>query len=130
MDAPTLKLKDALISDEALGDTGALSPLTSLAEEYATDQPIAIHSSSVFMAKSFLRALPAGIPRPEFSVEPDGSISLDWIESRNRFFSLSVGVNNQFGVTPGWMEQTRGKAWRASMGSRFPSVLLTASQPS
>lgn len=42
-------------------------------------------------AAQFIRALPSNIQLPEYATEPDGSISLDWIRSRHRVFSLSVG---------------------------------------
>lgn len=42
-------------------------------------------------ALKFLRALPENVPLPEIAPEPDGSISLDWIDSRSRMFSLSIG---------------------------------------
>ncbi|MGQ0525247.1 MAG: hypothetical protein ACT4P8_16500 [Betaproteobacteria bacterium] len=46
-------------------------------------------------AVDFIRALPEGVPLPDLASEPDGSISLDWIQSRNRLFSLSVGPSNR-----------------------------------
>lgn len=42
-------------------------------------------------AEAFIRALPEEYPLPDCAPEPDGSISLDWIASRRRLFSLSVG---------------------------------------
>jgi len=45
---------------------------------------------AVDQVKRFLRALPDRVPLPEISPEPDGSVSLDWIHSRNRLFSVSV----------------------------------------
>jgi len=46
---------------------------------------------AVHQVKRFLRALPDRAPLPEIAVEPDGSVSLDWIHSRNQLFSVSVG---------------------------------------
>ena len=54
------------------------------------------------MAESFLRALPEGVRIPEFAPEPDGSISLDWIQSRNRLFTLSVGSGNRLAYA--WLD--------------------------
>lgn len=34
-------------------------------------------------------------PEPEFSVDPDGEIALDWIQSRYKMFSISFSVNNR-----------------------------------
>ncbi len=50
---------------------------------------------AVAMAEDFVRALPEGIPLPEFAPEPDGSVSLDWTQSRNRRFTVSVGGSNR-----------------------------------
>jgi hypothetical protein len=45
--------------------------------------------------QAFVRALPSDIPIPELSTDPDGAISLDWVESRDRLFSLSIGHNHR-----------------------------------
>jgi len=50
---------------------------------------------AILNAENFLRALPKGTPLPEFAPEPDGSISLDWIQSRHRLFTLSIGPGNR-----------------------------------
>ena len=34
-------------------------------------------------AEDFIRAMPQNLPLPEFAPESDGSISLDWIQTRN-----------------------------------------------
>lgn len=82
----------------------AISRLMALADEYAMDETIAIQPRTILTAECFLRALPNFLPLPEFSVEPDGAISLDWIESRNRLFSLSVGANNRLAYA--WLDGT------------------------
>jgi hypothetical protein len=74
----------------------ALSQLAKLFTECADpgwdgENAAAIDPVAVISANHFLRALPDDIPLPEFAPEPDGSISLDWIESRNRLFSLTIG---------------------------------------
>jgi hypothetical protein len=67
----------------------ALSQLAELAAECAQqgwdgDTAAGINPNAVLYAEHFVRALPEGIPLPEFTPEPDGSISLDWIRSPNR----------------------------------------------
>ncbi len=67
----------------------ALSRLAALAAECAEqgwdgEDAVAISSGAVAAAERLVRALPDGIPIPEFAPEPDGSISLEWIMSRNR----------------------------------------------
>ena len=57
-------------------------------------------------ATNFIRALPDGIALPELAPEPDGSICLEWIQSRNCLFSLSVGANGRLAYA--WMDGTDG----------------------
>lgn len=86
----------ALFGEKAV----ALSELIALATECSEpgwngDDAAAIDPTSITLAERFIRALPAGIALPEFAPEPDGSISLDWIQSRTRMFSLSIGRSNR-----------------------------------
>jgi hypothetical protein len=102
---------------------GALSRLKALADEYLRDAQTTIHPCALFIAERFVRALPDNIPLPEFSAEPDGSISLDWIESRNRLFSVSVGVNNRFAFA--WLDGTNsGYGVENFDGERVPKRLI------
>jgi hypothetical protein len=78
----------------------ALSRLMALAQECAESgwdgaEAAAIDQVVVSTAEDFIRGLPDDVPLPEFAPEPDGSISLDWIASRARLFSLSVGHSNR-----------------------------------
>ena len=57
-------------------------------------------------AAQFVRALPDGISLPEFAPESDGSISLDWIHSRDCIFSLSVGANGRLAYA--WLDGADG----------------------
>jgi hypothetical protein len=63
-------------SREVGGESVEAEPISLAAAERATD---------------FVRALPEGVSLPEFAWDPDGSISLDWIQSRHRLLSVSVG---------------------------------------
>jgi len=60
-----------------------------------SDGAEAVDRFAAFAAADFIRALPGGVPLPEVAPEPDGSISLDWIRSRNSLFSLSVGASDR-----------------------------------
>jgi len=51
----------------------------------------ALSDLAITNVMNIIRALPDTIPIPEFTPEPDGSISLDWIESKHRIFTISVG---------------------------------------
>lgn len=81
--------KQALISD-----------VYGLAAECAQDDwdgegGAAIAAPVVDRAVEFIRALPAHLPLPEVAPEPDGAVSFDWIASKARVFSLSVGVTRR-----------------------------------
>lgn len=93
----------ALFGEKAV----AISQLRTLANECAAenwdgDGAFPIHRIAVILAEEFLRALPDDLPLPEFAPEPDGSISLDWIQSRTRLFSLSVGASQRLSYA--WLD--------------------------
>lgn len=46
-------------------------------------------------ATRFLEALPWGIPAPEVSAEPDGSISFEWFYGPRRVISISVNPHHR-----------------------------------
>lgn len=41
----------------------------------------------------FVDLIPDGYAAPDFSVDPDGEISIDWVVSRSRILSISVGAD-------------------------------------
>ena len=92
----------------------AISRLMLLADQCA--QPdwdgagaLAIDVATVQNVENFVRALPDSIPMPEFAPDPDGSVSLDWIETPHRMFSLSIGPTNR--VAYAWLDGSdRGHA--------------------
>jgi hypothetical protein len=96
----------------------AISQLMALAaEEHAVD------AIALIVAEQFVRALPNGIPLPEFSIDPDGSISLDWIEARNQIFSLSVGANRRLAFA--WLDGTdKGHAVARFDGQQIPERVI------
>jgi hypothetical protein len=106
----------------------ALAQLAAVATECAEQgwdgaDAAAVDSSAVLMAARFLRALPDGIPLPELAVEPDGSISLDWICSRNRLLSLSVGGSDRLAYA--WLDGAdRGHAVAHFDGQNVPPRVL------
>jgi hypothetical protein len=53
-------------------------------------------------AIDFIHALPDTIPLPEFAPEPDGALSLDWIASQTRLFSVSIDGSNRLAYA--WLE--------------------------
>jgi hypothetical protein len=82
------------------GKAVVISQLRVLADECSQpgwdgDDAFTIDPVALQNAENLVRALPDDIPMPECAPEPDGSISLDWIQSRHRLFSLSVGPTNR-----------------------------------
>jgi len=78
---------------------------------------------AAILAEDFIRALPEGVSLPEFSPEPDGSISLDWIQSRHRLFSVSIGTTNRLAYA--WLDGAdRGHAVARFDGEIIPPRIL------
>jgi hypothetical protein len=114
----------ALFGDKA----AAISQLRALANECAepewdSDGASAVTPIAVSLAEGFIRALPDGVPLPEFAPEPDGSLSLDWIQSRNCLFSISVGSNNRLAYA--WLDGAdKGHAVARFDGDRIPPRIV------
>lgn len=89
------------------GKSAVLSELRALAQDCAQEDwdgndASALHPAALQTAEDFVRALPSGIQMPECAADPDGSVSLDWIQSRNRLFSVSVGCSNRLAYA--WLD--------------------------
>lgn len=110
----------ALFGDKA----AAISELRALANECSDpgwdgDEAYGVNPVAVFLAETFIRVLPDGVPLPEFAVEPDGCVSLDWIQSRNRLFSISVGSNDRLAYA--WLDGAdKGHGVARFDGDRIP----------
>jgi hypothetical protein len=80
--------------------------------------PVAIRNS-----EDFIRSLPDDAALPEFSAEPDGCVSMDWIRSRYRVFSVSVGATSRLAFA--WLDGTdRGHGVARFDGIRAPERIL------
>ena len=113
------------------GDKGAaITQVESLADECSLagwdgDHADPISPEAVQTACDFVRALPEGFPLPEFAPEPDGSISLDWIRSKQQLISLSIGSGER--VPYAWLDGTdKGHAVGHFDGSAVQQRLLSA----
>ena len=106
--AATTVVESAERSQALFGEkAAAISQLRALAHECSEQgwdgaEACALDPTAVLIAEGFVRALPDGIPLPEFAPEPDGSVSLDWIQSRNRLFSMSVGPSHRLAYA--WLD--------------------------
>lgn len=120
---------DAERSESLFGNKAeALSALATLAEECSDPDwdgagAEAIGLLALSQAKAFIRALPDDLPLPEFSVDPDGSVSMDWIDSKTRLFTLSIGENARLSYA--WIDGVdRGHAVARFDGEEIPPRIL------
>lgn len=120
----SVECSEALFGEKAV----AISQLFALsiecgAEGWDGNGAAPINPCAVTRAADFIRALPADVSLPEFSAEPDGCISLDWMESRNRVFTLSVGSNDRLAYA--WLDGSdQGHAVTRFDGNTIPSRIL------
>ena len=64
---------------------------------------------------------------PELAPEPNGSISLDWMLSRHRIFSLSIANTDRLAYA--WMDGTdKGHAVARFDGTKIPTRILEGIQ--
>lgn len=110
------------------GKADLLSELVELKDECAEENwdgngAHPIDFAAVLQVARFLRALPDRVPLPEISPEPDGSVSLDWIFSRSRLFSVSVSGGNRLAFA--WLDGTdSGHAVARFNGQSIPLRVL------
>lgn len=106
----------------------AISQLWQLANECAEadwdgNSALPLNHAAIHNTIAFIRALPDRIPMPEFAPEPDGSVSLDWMQSRTRAFSLSIGASDRLAYA--WLDGTdQGHAVARFDGGNIPRRVL------
>ncbi len=59
------------------------------------DDQCAVSAAAVQRALQLVRALPPDVPVPGVAIDPDGEVALDWMPSRTRGFSISVGDSDR-----------------------------------
>jgi hypothetical protein len=65
-------------------------------------QALAVDDDALTQAERFLRALPHDVAAPSAAPEPDGCVSLDWMPSRHRVFSVSISRGDR--VAFAWLD--------------------------
>lgn len=106
----------------------AISQLWALMEECAGpnwdgDQALPLSREAALRTEDFIRSLPDALPMPELSPEPDGSISLDWIRSRHRLLSLSIGTSDRLAFA--WLDGSdRAHGVIRFDGERIPAPII------
>ena len=120
----SIERSEALFGAKAV----AITALWSMANECANanwdgNGANPVENAAVFNAIAFIRALPGRMVLPEFAPDPDGSISLDWIVSRTRVFSISVSARDRLAYA--WLDGSdRGHAVATFDRSMIPQRIL------
>jgi hypothetical protein len=123
-DAQTVRKRKEAIAEHVensqflFGAKGAaLAKLLELQSECADSTPL--NPIALLNAGALIRALPDTIAMPEFASEPDGSIALDWIASKTRFLTVSVGDSSRLAYA--WLDGTeKGHAVALFDGAKVP----------
>jgi len=83
----------------------------------------AVSDTVLLCAEAFIRALPDGLAMPEISAEPDGQISFDWLPTKTKTFTLSVGSSDRLAYA--WIDgSNRGHAVDLFEGDQLPPRVL------
>lgn len=128
-DRASVMIRSASLSQALYGAKNlAISQLWELVQECAAanwdgERALPLSELAAAQAEQFIRLLPNGLPVPEVSADPDGSISLDWMPSRHRLFSLSVGESHRLPYA--WVDGSdKGHAVARFDGERIPSRVI------
>lgn len=102
---------------------GSRQQVLSALIELASD----LNPAALARAADFIKAIPDGFPMPEVAAEPDGAVSLDWIGSRHRMLSLSIGPRPRLAIA--WLEGTAsGHSVEPFDGATVSTALLSRIQ--
>jgi hypothetical protein len=83
------------------------------------DEEDRVGDETAHRAADFIRLLPDDLPLPEVGTEPDGYLSLDWMRSRHRVFSVSFGPSPRLPYA--WLDGAdRGHAVARFDGATVP----------
>lgn len=86
------------------------------------DEQAAAPFDAVQNAVRVISALPDMLPLPEIGIDPDGAISLDWMPTRFRMFSISVSDSERLAYA--WLNGTdRGHGVVRLEGGQLPRSL-------
>ncbi|SCC94913.1 conserved hypothetical protein [Thiomonas sp. X19] len=92
-------------------------------ESEVDDEQAAVPLGAIQNARSTLRALPTALPLPEIGIDPDGAISLDWMPTRSRMFSISVSDSDRLAYA--WLNGTeRGHGVVRLVAGQLPGPML------
>lgn len=82
-----------------------------------------INGGATRLAERFIRVLPEGVPMPEVSPEPGGSVGLEWYKSKRKVFVVSFGSSPRLAYS--WLDgPDKGHAVLHFDGESIPRRIL------
>jgi hypothetical protein len=81
-----------------------------------------VTTAAVRIASRLASVLPQYLQLPQVAIDPDGAISLDWMPSRTRAFSISVGESSRLAYA--WMNGSDGGHGAVRFEDSIPTALL------
>jgi len=104
-------------------DTSFENGLMAALDELVVDEDqYAVSTAAVQRALRLIQSLPNGVPIPDVAVDPDGEIALDWMPSRTRMFSISVGDSDRLAYA--WIDGSDRARGVFRFTSAIPQPLL------
>lgn len=104
----------------------ARAELRSVVAEYqgvATLEQAPVNEAAAELAEELLASLPTDIPMPEFDVDPDGGVALDWFGVPGKRFSISLDGKGRL-FFAGVYGRNSTRYGREVFGGRLPKELL------
>lgn len=126
VEAASRLLRDQKGSESLFGMKAmALSRLSSAVNELTIDdEQEAVPPESIQLAGEFLRALPDDLSMPNIGVDPDGAISITWVASGGRMFSVSVSDVDRLAFA--WLDGSdKGYSVARFRPPLLPNILLS-----
>ena len=86
------------------------------------EEQVAVSFDAFQNALRVMRALPDVLPLPEIGIDPDGAISMDWMPTRLRMFSISASDSDRLAYA--WLNGTDcGHGVARLVGGQLPRWL-------
>lgn len=93
-----------------------------LDELVVDEDQCAVSTAAVERALRLVRSLPNDAPTPDVAIDPDGEVALDWMPSRTRMLSISVGDSDRLAYA--WLDGSNRSHGVFRFSGAPPKLLL------